>query len=131
AAAAGRAATRRVTPPEPTTGAARVAHLARQLLRERHLEDVTSAELAEAAGVSRFGVYRAFHAAYGLSPSDYQRQLRLGSARRLIASGLPLGEVAARTGFADQSHLTRWFNRYFGLTPGAYRDAVGPGVTPS
>jgi len=28
--------------------------------------------------------------------------------------------------FADQAHLTRWFRRYYGITPGAYRSAVGP-----
>jgi AraC-like DNA-binding protein len=29
-----------------------------------------------------------------------------------------------RAGFADQSHLTRWFGRYYGITPGRYRDAL-------
>jgi AraC-like DNA-binding protein len=28
--------------------------------------------------------------------------------------------VAAEVGFADQAHLTRWFRRCYGLTPGAY-----------
>jgi Helix-turn-helix domain/AraC-like ligand binding domain len=63
-------------------------------------------------------------AAYGMAPSDYQRQLRLRAARRLIARGEPLGDIAARTGFADQAHLTRWFSRYYGITPGGYRQAV-------
>jgi AraC-like DNA-binding protein len=33
-------------------------------------------------------------------------------------------EAAALAGFADQSHLTRWFGRYFGITPAAYRRAA-------
>jgi AraC-like DNA-binding protein len=32
--------------------------------------------------------------------------------------------AAAQAGFADQAHLTRWFHRYYGITPGAYRAAV-------
>ena len=36
-----------------------------------------------------------------------------------------LAEVATRLGFADQAHLTRWFRRYYGVTPGAYRAAAG------
>jgi methylphosphotriester-DNA--protein-cysteine methyltransferase len=34
--------------------------------------------------------------------------------------------AAAEVGFADQAHLTRWFRRYYGVTPGAYRAAVQP-----
>jgi AraC-like ligand binding domain len=33
-----------------------------------------------------------------------------GLAARLIAQGMPLSEAAAQAGFADQSHLTRWFS---------------------
>jgi AraC-like DNA-binding protein len=73
-------------------------------------------------GVAR-PVHRAFRTAYGIAPSDYQRQVRLAAARRLIASGKPISQAAAATGFADQSHLTRWFTRYYGITPGAYRHA--------
>jgi len=29
-----------------------------------------------------------------------------------------------KAGFADQSHLTRWFTRYYGITPGGYRQAA-------
>ncbi|MFD0535866.1 helix-turn-helix domain-containing protein [Actinomadura luteofluorescens] len=68
-------------------------------------------------------MYRAFRREYGMAPSDYQRQLRLRAARRLLARGDAIGDVAARTGFADQSHLTRWFVRCYGTTPGGYRDA--------
>jgi AraC-like DNA-binding protein len=84
-------------------------------------------DLAELTGRSRFTVYRAFVGAYGLSPSDYQRQLRLRRARDLLRQGRPAAEVAALTGFADQSHLTRWFGRHFGITPGAYQRAAAHG----
>ncbi|MCQ0010468.1 AraC family transcriptional regulator [Actinomadura madurae] len=38
--------------------------------------------------------------------------------------GEAIGDVAARTGFADQSHLTRWFVRCYGMTPGRFQAAV-------
>jgi AraC-like DNA-binding protein len=66
-------------------------------------------------------ICRAFQAAYGLAPSEYQRQLRLRAARRLLARGRAPAEVATEVGFADQAHLTRWFVRSFGITPGTYR----------
>ncbi|MEU4700375.1 helix-turn-helix transcriptional regulator [Nonomuraea dietziae] len=107
-------------------GTALIAERVRSRLNDSHLDDLTATDLAESAGCSRFTVYRAFHAVYGMAPSDYQRQLRLRTARRLITEGLPLGEVAAQAGFADQSHLTRWFTRTYGVTPGAYREAAHP-----
>ncbi|MCO5968413.1 AraC family transcriptional regulator [Actinoallomurus soli] len=113
-------------PAPAPTGARLVAARTRELIHDAYLEDLTAEELAAAAGHTRFGVYRAFRATYGMAPSDYQRQLRLREARRLIALGRPLADVAAHTGFADQSHLTRWFVRWYGITPGRYRRASRP-----
>ncbi len=95
----------------------------RDHLHARYLDDLGMDELARVAGRSRYAVYRAFQAAYGMAPSDYQRLLRLRTARDLLAAGEPPGEVAAAAGFADQAHLTRWFVRCFGVTPGAFRRA--------
>ncbi len=119
-----RAATR---PPGQAAGprgpARLIARQARDLLHDAYPLDLNAETLADATGRSRFAVYRAFRSVYGMAPSDYQRQLRLRAARRLIAGGASIAEAATRTGFADQSHLTRWFVRTYGITPGAYRDA--------
>ncbi|GII61854.1 hypothetical protein Skr01_19390 [Sphaerisporangium krabiense] len=106
---------------EADAGAARVV---RELVHYSQEQDVSAGDLAAAVGRSRFAVYRSFRAAYGMAPSDYQRQVRLREARRLLVQGRPLAEVAVETGFTDQSHLTRWFTRYFGVTPGVYRRAA-------
>jgi AraC-like DNA-binding protein len=36
-----------------------------------------------------------------------------------------LTDIAFSAGFADQSHMTREFRRLTGLSPGAYRRAIG------
>ncbi len=88
--------------------------------------EVTADDLAAVTGRSRFAVYRAFRAVYGMAPSDYQRLLRLRTARRLIAQGRSLSEAAADAGFADQSHLTRWFVRCYGMNPEITGRPYGP-----
>ena len=108
-----------LTPGDRARGADRV----RAFLSSEYAAQATLADLAEAAGCSRFAAYRAFRGRFGLSPSDYQRQLRLRAARRALAGGTAVADVAAATGFADQAHLTRWFRRCYGTTPGAYRAA--------
>jgi AraC-like DNA-binding protein len=109
----------------PSDPGRRVAARLRDVIREGYAHDLTADDLAAAAGCSRFAAYRAFTQAYGLAPSDYQRQLRVRAARRLLIGGLPPARAAAEAGFADQAHLTRWFRRYYGITPGAYRAAAG------
>ncbi|OKI12946.1 AraC family transcriptional regulator [Nocardiopsis sp. TSRI0078] len=111
--------------------AGRVAARVEAVLRERFPEDVGAEELSSAAGRSRFAVYRAFRMVRGMAPSDYQRQLRLRRARDLIAAGMPPAEASARAGFADQSHMTRWFGRYYGITPGVFREAGGGAAGPA
>ncbi|KUM42592.1 AraC family transcriptional regulator [Pseudomonas sp. EpS/L25] len=98
-----------------------VALRARDFLHAHLQEDLGLEELAQACGVDRFRLTRAFKAAFGLAPHAYLVQLRLSRARRLLADGLSPAETAAALGFADQSHLGRWFRRAYGLTPAAYR----------
>jgi AraC-like DNA-binding protein len=102
---------------------ASAADRVRGFLHDNCTAPVSLADVAEAAGCSRFAVYRAFRDRYGLSPSEYQRQLRLRVARQALAGGAAVAGVAAAAGFADQAHLTRWFRRCYGITPGAYRAA--------
>jgi len=105
--------------------AARIRELIQDGARDLTTGDLTADDLAAAAGCSRYTAYRAFAQAYGLAPSDYQRQLRVRAARRLLSAGVTPARAAAEAGFADQAHLTRWFRRYYGVTPGAYRAAAG------
>ncbi|MEX5557425.1 AraC family transcriptional regulator [Pseudomonas rhodesiae] len=98
-----------------------VAHKAREYLHAHLHHDVGMHELALACGVDRFRLSRAFKSAFGLPPHAYLVQLRLARARHLLAKGEQPADVAIALGFADQSHMGRWFMRAYGLTPAAYR----------
>jgi AraC-like DNA-binding protein len=98
-----------------------VAQKAREYLHANAHEDIGLEHLATVTGVDRFRLTRAFKAAYGLAPHAYLVQLRLAQARRMLALGEQPTTVAMALGFADQSHLGRWFVRAYGLTPALYR----------
>jgi AraC-like DNA-binding protein len=78
-------------------------------------------QLAELSGLSVFYLTRIFRAATGLSPYAYLEQVRVHRAAELLRDGVRISEVACRTGFADQSHLTRLFKRLTGVPPGRYQ----------
>ncbi|MBF6039346.1 AraC family transcriptional regulator [Pseudomonas sp. P154a] len=98
-----------------------VAQKAREYLHANAQYDIGLDQVAAATGVDRYRLTRAFKAAYGLAPHAYLVQLRLATARRLLARGAQPATVAMELGFADQSHLGRWFVRAYGLTPAMYR----------
>jgi AraC-like DNA-binding protein len=109
-----------ITRPRKQPTAHRAVERARDFLVAEAPRIVASHELERLSGLDRFSLARHFRAAYGTSPHRFQVGRRLARAQDLIARGTPLSEVAAATGFADQSHLTRHFSARFGLTPGRW-----------
>jgi AraC-like DNA-binding protein len=64
-----------------------------------------------------------FRAAVGLTPKHYYRVKRFNTVLRHIAANADesLADLAASTGYSDQSHLTREFREFAGVTPTQYR----------
>ena len=84
-------------------------------------ENISLEKLAGIANLSPFHLNRAFSRQYGMPPHEFQVQLRLSQAKRLMREGMGISHAAYETGFADQSHLTRHLKRVMGFTPGQYK----------
>jgi len=107
----------------PTPRSTAALRRVRDLLEAEYARTVTIGELAREAGLSTFHLIRVFRASFGLPPYKYLELVRIQQARRLIRHGFPLTHVVHATGFSDQSHLTRYFKRIVGVTPGIYARA--------
>ena len=95
-----------------------------QLVEQRYRERLTLRELADAVHLHPAYFSAAFKRAAGVGPHEYLARYRLERARDLmVASELPLQEIARRTGFCDAAHLIRVFGRHEGVSPGRYRRA--------
>ncbi len=92
----------------------------RDYLKNHFASDVSLAELTAIAQLSRFHLLRLFRHQTGVPPHEYQLQLRVAQARKLMRRGQAISEAALATGFCDQSHLSRSFKRITGMTPGQY-----------
>lgn len=90
-------------------------------LSDRLDQRVSVADLAAVAGLSESWFAHAFKQTTGVPPHRWQMRLRVDRARDLLTAGTPPVEVAARTGFADQAHLTRSFRSLLGTTPAAWQ----------
>ncbi|OEC98118.1 MULTISPECIES: AraC family transcriptional regulator [unclassified Rhizobium] len=97
---------------------------ARDYIEAHVTRGVRSQELERITGLDRFALARHFRAAFATSPHRFLLMRRLQQAKAMIAAGEPIAEVAAATGFADQSHLTRHFKKAFGIAPGVWNTMV-------
>jgi len=95
----------------------RAVERVRDHLAAHACEQTPASALEAIAGTDRYTIARQFRWAFGTSPDRYRTQRRLALARAAIERGEPLARVAAETGFADQSHMTRQFKRTYGVTP--------------
>lgn len=110
----------------PATGTSPLAAGSRRMLRVRdHIRahasrDLSVAELAREAGLSRVHLSRAFAQHFGVPPHVYLNAVRLEHAKRLLLAGVAPALAALDAGFADQSHFSRRFKGATGLTPGGW-----------
>ncbi len=75
-------------------------------------------ELAEIANMSVSSFHRHFKEVTGMSPIQFQKQLRLHEARRLLLSELAdASETAFRVGYESPSQFSREYSRMFGFPP--------------
>lgn len=82
----------------------------------------TVQSLADRAGLSRAAFAKKFATMVGEPPLAYLTRWRLTTAARLLREDdLPIGAVAARTGYANEFAFGKAFKREYGLAPGQYR----------
>ena len=85
------------------------------------------ADLAASIGLSRTVFFERFVHTMKYTPNQYLQILRVNRAKQLLHDRkLSLVDVAFACGYADQSHLSRFFKRFVGVSPGKYRaDLLG------
>jgi AraC-like DNA-binding protein len=88
------------------------------ILRKNFHQPLTVDALACAASMSASAFHRHFRAVTSISPLQFQKQLRLIEARRLMLSdGLTARRAAFQVGYESTSQFTREYVRMFGAPP--------------
>lgn len=102
---------------------------AEQILRDRSSRPIDLRGVAGEMGVNASHLCRTFRRFRRRTIGDYILGLRIQSVCRMLLHGVEtLGDIAAESGFTDQSHMTRLFKRITGTTPAAYRRMLGAGA---
>lgn len=101
-----------------------------RFIQRNYAGDLSVADIADYAGVSRSQLYREFQKELGLSPKEYIQQYRINEACSLLTAGkLTVAETAASVGYGDALYFSRAFRRLKGLSPCAYRQEAKQRLT--
>jgi AraC family transcriptional regulator len=102
----------------PAWRARRTLHYIEENLSAR----ITTVRLASQSNLSPSHFCRAFKRTFGVTVHAYVMRRRVEHAKLLMTStSAALSDIAVQCGLSDQSHLTRWFRRVVGVTPGSWR----------
>ena len=93
-----------------------------EFMQHNFAQDLSLAELAREAGISRFHFIKLFRKKCGITPHQYLIKLRMENAAKLLQSGnLRINEIAIRCGYQNAAHFSTAFQKYFAQTPVTYR----------
>lgn len=89
-----------------------------EVLNNEFSQPLKVGDLAKEASMSASSFYHHFKEVTGMSPIQFQKQLRLQEARRLLLTeDLEAAEAAFQVGYESPSHFNREYSRKFGLSP--------------
>lgn len=87
-------------------------------LREEFSKPLRIEDVVKEIGMSLSGFHTHFKAVTAMSPLQFQKQLRLQEARRLmLTENLDAGEAGFQVGYYDLSQFSREYKRHFGAPP--------------
>ncbi|MCX5493955.1 AraC family transcriptional regulator [Kaistia dalseonensis] len=102
------------------------------LIREDFARPLRVDHLAQVARMSVSSFHEHFRAITSLSPLQFQKQLRLIEARRLmLAEGQMISNAAYAVGYESVSQFTREYSRMFGSPPARHIKAVKARMQPA
>ncbi|QBG46452.1 helix-turn-helix domain-containing protein [Verrucomicrobia bacterium S94] len=91
-------------------------------LREHAFEPITMDDILNVIPMSRRTLERRFQKAFGRTPFDEIRQVRINHARKLLVeTDKPLQIIAEECGYTTYNYLTQVFKQVTGCSPSAYR----------
>ena len=87
-------------------------------LRKEFDQPLRIEDIARELGMSVSGFHHHFRAVTAMSPLQFQKQIRLQEARRLmLGEDLDAASAGYRVGYGDASHFNREYKRLFGAPP--------------
>ena len=94
-----------------------------EYINRQYKSEIRLKELSALCYLSENYFHNLFKTAFGITPFNYVLQLRMDEIVRLLSNtSMTIKEIAEEMEFKDVAYLTRTFSKYFGISPGRFRD---------
>jgi AraC-like DNA-binding protein len=103
-----------------------------EILRKEYDHPLRIEEIARELGMSASGFHHRFKAVTDMSPIQFQKQLRLQQARKLmVGENMDAATAGFRVGYSDASHFSRDYKKHFGDPPARDVEQVREATRPN
>lgn len=93
------------------------------LLETHYSTDIKLNQLAEEVGISESYLRKMFIQQTRQSPKQYLQSIRVGHAKRMLMyTDMPMKEIAAACGYADEFHFSKMFKLAAGVAPTVFKN---------
>ena len=86
-------------------------------IHQHFREQVEISQLCRMAGISPTAFRQHFHTYYGVTPTEYIRNLRLEYARNLLSGGMSVEQAAEKCGIGDSKYFARLIKQKYDCSP--------------
>jgi len=117
---------------DDTDSASIAERMRNDFIEHFHDPEFTVADAICMSGISATKIRRVFRKAFGETPGEYLRSLRLKNAESLLQfsdESMTIAEIAQNSGFLDPLYFSRVFHEVHGQTPTAYRNYISKSRT--
>lgn len=94
---------------------------------QNYTEQINLDKLCSITELKRYTLLRNFVKEKGVTPYQYLETIRVNNAKKLLEKGEDIKDISFECGFSDQSHFTRFFKNFIGITPSQYKRIFNEG----
>lgn len=94
----------------------------KNIINKNFKNKISLETLSEITGLSKYYIIKLFKDKSKTTPHAYQTMLRINYAKKELGKNRKISDIAYEIGFYDQSHFTKTFKEYFGITPQEYKN---------
>jgi AraC-like DNA-binding protein/quercetin dioxygenase-like cupin family protein len=95
-----------------------------QFLSHHYAQPISIEQLSAMLGYHRTHLCKLFKHSTGVSPMQYLLRIRMSRAEQLLATPMPIDQVASSVGFGDALYFSRKFRKWRGQSPSEYRKTL-------